>query len=80
MPKLLEAKYLRPYVLWVRWSDGREGEVDLADELHGSVFEPLKDVAYFRAFILSPATRTVVWPNGADIAPELMYERTRAAA
>jgi len=80
MPKLTEARYVRSYVLWLRWSDGCAGEVDLAGELYGPIFEPLKDESYFRSFVLSPVTHTVVWPNGADFAPEYLYERTRAAA
>jgi hypothetical protein len=79
-PRLVEARYRREYVIWLRWSDGSQGEVDLADELQGPVFEPLEDVEYFKSFSLSPVMRTLVWPNGADLAPEFLYERTRVPA
>lgn len=80
MVRLVEARYVRDYVIWLRWSDGSQGEVDLARELDGPVFEPLKDKGYFRSFLLSPEMHTLVWPNGADLAPEFLYERTRIPA
>ena len=39
--------------------------------------QPLQDAAYFRSFTLSPDLHTVVWPNGADLAPEFLHERVR---
>jgi hypothetical protein len=80
MPRLLEARYVRDFVLWLRFSDGAHGEVDLAGELDGPVFEPLRDPAYFRQFVLHPELHTIVWPNGADLAPEFSYERIRVPA
>jgi hypothetical protein len=80
MPRLLEVRWVRDFVLWVRFSDGSEGEVDLSEELDGPVFEPLRDPAYFRRFVLSPDLHTVVWPNGADLAPEFLHERVRVPA
>ncbi len=80
MPRLVEARYVRGFVIWLRWSDGSQGEVDLAGELHGPVFEPLRDPAYFRSFIVSPEMHTIVWPNGADLAPEFLHDRTRVPA
>ena len=80
MHRLVEARYVRDYVIWLRWSDGSEGEVDLAGELDGPIFEPLKNRDYFRRFFLSPDMHTVVWPNGADLAPEFLRERTRVPA
>ena len=80
MPRLLEARYVRDFVVWLRFSDGTRGEVDLASELDGPVFEPLRDPVYFRQFVLHPELHTVVWPNGADLAPEFLYERIRVPA
>lgn len=74
-----EARYVAGYVVWLRFRDGTTGEVDLARELYGTVFEPLKDVAYFRQVRLDPDSRTIVWPNGADIAPEYLHELVRVA-
>jgi len=80
MPRLLEARYVRDFVLWLRFSDGIRGEVDLVGELDGPIFEPLRDPACFREFVLHPELHTVVWPNGADLAPEFLYERVRVHA
>ena len=73
MPRLVEVRWVRDFILWVRFSDESEGEVDLSGELDGPVFEPLRDLAYFRQFALSPDLHTVVWPNGADVDPDVLY-------
>jgi hypothetical protein len=66
-----DAKYLDGHKVWLRFSDGKEGEVDLQNELQGRVFEPLKKINYFREFSLEGHTLT--WPNGADFAPEYLH-------
>lgn len=70
-----EAKYVHDYVIWVRFNDGAEGEVDLENELEGEVFEPLKDPALFRKVRVHPLFQTIVWPNEADMAPEFLYDK-----
>jgi hypothetical protein len=75
-----EAKYLHDYVIWLRFNDGAEGEVDLRDELWGEVFEPLKDLSQFRRFRVDPEMQTVAWDNGADMAPEFLYEKMKVLA
>ncbi len=57
--------------MWLRFDDGLAGEIDLADELHGEVFEPLRDPAYFSGFRVDD---TLVWPSGADFAPEFLRD------
>lgn len=69
-----EAKYVHDYVIWLRFSDGTEGEVDLKDELEGEIFEPLKDMEAFKSFKVDQELETVVWSNGADLAPEFLHE------
>ncbi len=76
---VLEARYLRDYVVWVRFRDGNSGAVDLESALHGPIFEPLKDPAYFANFAINADFHTLCWPNGADIAPESLYERVQRA-
>ena len=71
---VVNARYVRDHVIWVQFQDGSEGEVDLSSELWGPVFEPLKDVEYFRRFTVAEYG-TIAWPNGADIAPEFLYEK-----
>jgi hypothetical protein len=70
--KVVEAKYLNGYQLALKFDDGISGMVDLESELRGPVFEPLKDSEVFKNFELD--AWTVCWPNGADFAPEFIYE------
>lgn len=80
MIDVVEARYLHDYTVWLKFEDGTAGEVDLAGELHGPIFEPLRDPEYFRRFMVSPDLGTISWPNGADFAPEFLYERLHVAA
>ncbi len=77
LPTLQEARYQSDYRIWLKFADGVTGEVDLEDELWGDVFEPLKDKVRFAAFVLSEELETIVWPNGADFAPEFLYQKLR---
>ncbi len=75
-----EAKYLHDYTVWIRFNDGAEGEIDLEPELEGEVFGPLRDKELFRRFRVDPEIETLVWENGADLAPEFLYERMTVCA
>lgn len=75
-----EARYLRDYVIWIRFNDGAAGEVDLRDELWGEMFEPLRDLAEFRRLRVDPEMETIVWANGADLAPEFLHEKLKVVA
>ena len=75
-----EAKYLHDYVIWLRFNDGAEGLVDLKEELYGEVFEPLKDMERFMSFKVDPDLETITWENGADLAPEFLYEKMKVLA
>ena len=77
---VIEARYVRDYVLWLKFRDGTCGEIDLESELWGEVFEPLKDLAFFRQFSVHPELETLVWPNGADFAPEFLHDNVRVTA
>ena len=80
LPRIADARYAEGHTIWLRFADGAEGEVNLEGELDGDVFEPLKDKEYFKAFQLHPELRTVVWPNGADFAPEFLRAALRISA
>jgi len=72
---VVAAQYEHDYVVLLRFNDGAEGFVDLEDELYGEVFAPLKDKAKFAALKLDPELGTIVWENGADLAPEFLRDR-----
>ena len=78
VPRLTRARYVDGYRIEFTFDDGKRGIIDLEQELWGEVFEPLKDLAKFRAFRLDQQGSTIVWPTGADLAPEFLYERATA--
>jgi hypothetical protein len=80
MLNVTSVRHLHDYVLHVRFNNGVEGEVDLALELEGEVFEPLRDPAMFAQAQVDPDVRTVAWPNGADLAPEFLLSLLRVKA
>lgn len=77
---VVDARYVADHVIWVRFRDGSEGEIDLGPELVGPVFEPLRDPEVFKRFRVDPEFRTLVWPNGADFAPEFLHRKARVTA
>jgi hypothetical protein len=80
-PLLVDAVALDGYLVRVRFEDGTAGDVDLGYlREYGGVFEPLRDPGYFRELRADHEAGTIVWPNEADIAPETLYARARAAA
>ncbi len=68
-----EARVCGPSRLALAFNDGTRKTVDLAPLLSGPVFEPLRDPGYFARVQLDPVCGTVVWPNGADLAPEALH-------
>jgi len=69
-----DAKYLGDYRVWLAFSDGTAGEANLIERLHGHMFEPLRDKAMFAQVKFDAEADTIVWPNGADLAPEFLKE------
>ena len=80
IPKIVEVEQAGAYLIRVRFADGVEGEVDLSQELDGEMFEPLRDRQLFKQLKLDADTHTIVWPNGADLAPEFVRSLVRLAA
>ena len=74
MVRVSEAKLAGKHALRLRFNDKTEGTVNLWPELEGPMFEALRDPGYFASFRLDPELHTVVWPNGADFAPDFLYE------
>ena len=77
---ILEARHVGGYVIWLRFRDGTTGEIDLQSQLHGTMFEPLRDPSVFRQFAVHAEFQTLVWPNGADFAPEFLHDNVRVTA
>ncbi|MFO0892692.1 MAG: DUF2442 domain-containing protein [Isosphaeraceae bacterium] len=72
--RILEAEVMGDLLLRVTFNDGTRKVVDVNSILDGPVFEPLRDRRYFSRARLDPVCGTVVWPNGADFAPEAIYD------
>ncbi len=74
IPRVTAVEVSGPHSLRLTFHDGVRKQVNLLGLLRGPIFEPLLDPAFFRRVLLDPVAGTVVWPNGADVAPETLYE------
>jgi len=74
MHYVIDASYLYGYKLKILFENDEVRVVDLSDHLDGPVFEPLRDLSYFKQFKVNPDIDTVVWPNDADFSPDFLYE------
>jgi len=62
------------YCLLLRFTDGSEKVIDIEPFLRGPVFEPLRDdLELFRSVYVDRELGTIVWPNGADLDPDVLY-------
>jgi hypothetical protein len=75
---LTDAKYLSDYAVYVRFNNGHEANLDLRAYIfskpNGTVFEALKELSNFQTLRFNQDTDTIEWENGADVAPERLYE------
>lgn len=79
MVRIRQVEALSGFRVRLGFSDGSAGVVDLAPYLRGPVFEPLvRDPVLFREVRVDPELGTIVWPNGADMDPDVLHERARA--
>jgi hypothetical protein len=75
---VINIKHLHDRVFHITFDDGLEGEIDFSEYIgKGPVFEPLRDESFFRSASIEGGT--IAWPNGADIAPETLYEKLEKA-
>lgn len=74
-PRVTDVKHIEAYRLSVTFADGVQVELDFADRIvgRGGVFEPLEDVVFFKQVSVDPEARTLVWPNGVDLDPDVLY-------
>ncbi len=77
-PKILKLTYLDGYRLQLTFQNGESGELDLHDDIVGAggVFAPLEDLDYFAQVQVNHETGTIVWPNGVDFDPIVLYLET----
>jgi hypothetical protein len=72
---ITKARVLERYCVELTFSDGVRGVVDLASRItgRGGVFRPLEDPVFFRKMTVNDELGTIVWPNGADFCPDMLY-------
>lgn len=76
LPSVVRAEYRGAFRIFLAFNDASEGTVDFQQWLDGPMFEPLTNVEYFSRFFLDGGA--VAWPNGADVAPETLYDAVQA--
>ncbi len=78
-PDVVAAVALEPYVVRVVFADGQVRDVDIEPLLLGEVFRPLRAREAFAEVYVDPETRTVAWPDGVDLDPDVVYGLASAA-
>lgn len=79
-PDITDVTVIRHGLLRLTFADGREGDVDVLDRMRGPVFETARTDEGFRRVTVDAESGTIVWPGGADLAPDTLYERVRTGA
>jgi hypothetical protein len=79
-PDITAVDVVRHGVLQLTFADGLCGEVDVLNRMRGPVFEDARTLDGFAKVKAEPESGAVVWPGGADLAPDTLYERVRSGA
>ncbi len=74
-PRVKQVRHLGQYRLELSFTDGTKGELDLEDRVVGraGVFVPLQEIDFFKQVEVDPEVGTIVWPNGVDFCPDVLY-------
>jgi hypothetical protein len=73
MKRIVEVKPLQDFKVWLKFSDGVEGTVDLSDVAGKGVFGAWNDPEIFNAVFINPENHTISWPGGIDLCPDTLY-------
>jgi hypothetical protein len=74
-PRVKQVRHVRDYRLELSFTDGTTGELDFLGRVvgRGGVFRELEDVGFFQQVHVDPEAGTIVWPNGVDFCPDVLY-------
>ena len=74
-PRIIGVYHVREYILHLTFSNGEEADLDMKARVvrRGGVFGPLEDIGYFAQVKVDPEAHTLVWPNGLDLDPDVLY-------
>lgn len=73
--EIIEAKWVKDYIVELTFSNLRKGRIDLKNHLGRGIFKELVDLKKFKRFKVDAELGTLTWPNGADLAPEVLYQK-----
>lgn len=74
-PRITSVQHLQGYILHLVFANGEEADLDLEERIvgRGGFFRPLEDISYFAQVTVDPEVHTLVWPNGVDLDPDVLY-------
>jgi hypothetical protein len=75
MHKITEVKPLENYRVWIKFSDGIEGTVDISELVGKGVFSAWEDVAFFNSVFIDQESHTIAWQGGIDLCPDNLYAK-----
>jgi hypothetical protein len=75
MHRIVEVKPLANYRVWIKFSDGVEGTVDLSELAGKGVFSAWNDVNFFNSVFIDPESHTIAWPERIDLCPDTLYAK-----
>lgn len=80
-PRITNVRHVEGFVLALTFADGTEATPDFSDKVagRGGVFTPLQDISFFAQVKIDPEAGTLVWPNGVDLDPDVLYSQATGA-
>ena len=75
LPRIKHVRHLGEYRLGLTFADGTTGEIDFRERIlgRGGVFQALQDIEFFKRVSVDQEAGTIVWPNGVDFCPDVLY-------